>query len=56
MWLFSFDFVAYCCLGEVQEAHLIAALPKDVKHFIQIGDHKQLQPVYYHIPNTATIC
>eukprot|EP00026_Physarum_polycephalum_P000205 Phypoly_transcript_00205.p1 GENE.Phypoly_transcript_00205~~Phypoly_transcript_00205.p1 ORF type:complete len:1663 (+),score=204.04 Phypoly_transcript_00205:71-5059(+) len=30
--------------GEVLEPHMIAALPSTVKHYIQIGDHKQLQP------------
>ena len=29
------------------EPHMIAALPSTVKHFIQIGDHKQLRPVIF---------
>ncbi|KAJ5458810.1 hypothetical protein N7530_010754 [Penicillium desertorum] len=31
-------------VAEVMEAHVISALMPGVKHFIQIGDHRQLRP------------
>ncbi|EGD73577.1 hypothetical protein PTSG_05285 [Salpingoeca rosetta] len=38
--------------GEVLEAHILTALPRDCKHLILIGDHKQLRPKVDHYPLT----
>lgn len=36
--------------AELLEAHIVATLPKSVRHLIMIGDHLQLRPKVQHYP------